>query len=62
MRKTTDQLEEYVEDAKTIIDRLKEEGYTTDQAIEIIKMGIEDMKVEMMYRYSTTGLVLKKIK
>lgn len=62
MKKTTDQLEEYVEDAKTIIDRLKEEGYTTDQAIEIIKMGIEDMKVEMMYRYSTTGLVLKKIK
>ena len=46
----TDQLKGFTEEVESVVSNLVESGYTIDQAIAIVKIGVEDIKAETMHQ------------
>ncbi|KIL09796.1 hypothetical protein SR42_09705 [Clostridium botulinum] len=45
----SDQLHGYAQEVEKVVSEFVELGYSKDQSIKIVKMAIEDMKVDAMY-------------
>ncbi|MDY4252993.1 MULTISPECIES: hypothetical protein [unclassified Clostridium] len=46
----TDQLLGFTEEVETVVSTFIRKGYTKDQAIRIVELGIEDIKAEVEYQ------------
>ena len=45
----TDQLLGFTEEVEEAVSRMKEKGYSVDQAIKIVELGIRDIEAEVKY-------------
>nr|DAF73230.1 MAG TPA: hypothetical protein [Caudoviricetes sp.] len=48
----TDQLEGFTQEVESVVSDLVRSGYTIDQAIAIVKIGVEDIKAETMHQFN----------
>ena len=46
----TDQLLGFTEEVEEVVRKFVKQGYTKDQAIRIVELGIEDIKAEVEYQ------------
>ena len=46
----TDQLLGFTEEVEEVVSKFVRQGYTKDQAIRIVELGIEDIKAEVEYQ------------
>ncbi|MCS6131807.1 hypothetical protein DWV13_09200 [Clostridium botulinum] len=45
----TDQLLWFAEEVEKVVSKMVNKGYSKDQAIEIVRIGVEDIKAETMH-------------
>lgn len=48
----TDQLLGFTQEVEEIVSDMVKKGYTKDQAIELVRIGVEDIKAEEMHQYN----------
>ncbi len=46
----TDQLLEFTQEVEEVVRNIVKQGYTKDQAIRIVELGIEDIKAEVEHQ------------
>lgn len=55
----TDQLGLYVYEVTKEVNELVKAGFTTNEAIEIVRIAVEDCKAEIFHHYGSSGITLK---
>lgn len=48
----TDQLLGFTQEVENVVSNMVKKGYTKDQAIELVRIGVEDIKAEVMHQYN----------
>ncbi len=48
----TDQILGFTQEVKVTIEEIKKDGYTTEEAIKIVELGIKDMEVETKHQFN----------
>ena len=48
----TDQILGFTQEVVEAIERVKKRGYTTEEAIKIVELGIKDMEVETKHQFN----------
>ncbi|QAA30326.1 hypothetical protein [Clostridium manihotivorum] len=50
IKNLTDQLNGFTQEVEQVVAEIIEKGYSKNQAIEIVRIGVEDIKVEVMHQ------------
>ena len=48
----TDQLLGFTQEVRYVIEYIKKEGYTTEEAIKIVELGVKDIEVETKHQFN----------